>query len=88
MAADSLKPAGIYFGTRSGRVFASNNDGDSWKQIGEGLPPVTSVKAAVVGTPSRASAPKRVAARKASHRARPSRVASRAKAPASRRARR
>jgi len=72
MCADSLKPAGIYFGTRSGKVFASNNDGTSWQQIAEGLPPITSVKAAVVET-SRASAPKR----KAAHRATTRRTAAR-----------
>jgi hypothetical protein len=65
MCADSLNPAGIYFGTRSGKVFASNNDGTSWKQIAEGLPPVTSVKAAVVGEKSRASSPRRTTARRA-----------------------
>jgi hypothetical protein len=48
MHADSLSPAGIYFGTRSGKVYGSANDGDSWMLIREGLPPVTCVKAAVV----------------------------------------
>jgi photosystem II stability/assembly factor-like uncharacterized protein len=48
MHADSLSPAGIYFGTRSGKVFGSADDGDSWMLIREGLPPVTCVKAAVV----------------------------------------
>ncbi|MSO19102.1 MAG: exo-alpha-sialidase, partial [Acidobacteria bacterium] len=36
MAADSLSPAGIYFGTRSGKLFASRNDGTSWEMIAEG----------------------------------------------------
>jgi photosystem II stability/assembly factor-like uncharacterized protein len=45
---DSADPAGVYFGTRSGRVYASADDGDSWSQVHEGLPPVVCVKAAVV----------------------------------------
>lgn len=49
MAADTLDPAGIYFGTRSGRVYGSNDEGKSWQLLQEGLPPVVCVKAAVVG---------------------------------------
>jgi len=49
MAVDSLEPAGIYFGTRSGQIYASPDDGKNWERIAEGLPPVVCVKAAVVG---------------------------------------
>jgi hypothetical protein len=49
MGTDTLAPAGIYFGTRSGRVYGSNNDGNSWQLILDGLPPVVCVRAAVVG---------------------------------------
>jgi photosystem II stability/assembly factor-like uncharacterized protein len=49
MAADSLNPAGIYFGTRSGKVYGSADNGNSWKLILDDVPPVTCVKAAVVG---------------------------------------
>jgi photosystem II stability/assembly factor-like uncharacterized protein len=49
LAADSLHPAGVYFGTRSGKVYGSENSGKSWQLIMEGLPPVVCVKAAVVG---------------------------------------
>jgi photosystem II stability/assembly factor-like uncharacterized protein len=48
MAADTHDPAGIYFGTRSGKVFASANAGDSWKEIADALPSICCVKAAVV----------------------------------------
>jgi len=48
MTPDSMKRAGIYFGTRSGKVYASANNGDSWKLIAEGLPPIVCVKAAVI----------------------------------------
>ena len=48
MTADSLDPAGIYFGTRAGKLFGSANEGGAWQLIVEGLPPITCVKAAVV----------------------------------------
>ena len=49
LAADSHDPAGLYFGTRSGKLFASANGGDSWKEIADALPSICCVKAAVVG---------------------------------------
>ncbi len=48
MDADDAEDAGIYFGTRSGKVFASADSGDSWMLVREGLPPVVCVKAATV----------------------------------------
>jgi hypothetical protein len=48
LTADSMNPAGIYFGTRSGKIFGSNDDGDSWSEIADGLPPVVCVKSAVM----------------------------------------
>jgi photosystem II stability/assembly factor-like uncharacterized protein len=48
MAVDSLDPVGVYFGTRSGKLFASADEGKSWSVLSEGLPPVVCVKAAVV----------------------------------------
>jgi photosystem II stability/assembly factor-like uncharacterized protein len=48
MSADDLRPAGIYFGTRNGKLFGSNDAGESWKSIAEGLPPVVCVKTSVV----------------------------------------
>lgn len=50
LATDSLDPAGVYFGTRSGKVFASADEGAKWKLVVDGLPPVTCVKTAVVGS--------------------------------------
>lgn len=47
-AGPSDGPAGVYFGTRSGRVWASADDGNSWELVAEGLPPVTCVKASVL----------------------------------------
>jgi hypothetical protein len=46
---DSCSTAGLYFGTRSGKLFASRDEGDSWQALAEGLPPIVCVKAAVVG---------------------------------------
>ena len=48
MGTDSTKPLGIYFGTRSGKVFASRDEGASWTCIQDGLPPIVCVRAAVV----------------------------------------
>jgi len=56
MAADSLHPAGIYFGTRSGKLYASANEGNSWRLIADGLPAITCVKAAVLGAARKARA--------------------------------
>jgi photosystem II stability/assembly factor-like uncharacterized protein len=49
LTADTHDKAGIYFGTRSGKVYASNDDGDSWSAIADALPSITCVKAFVVG---------------------------------------
>jgi hypothetical protein len=43
---DGQDPAGLYFGTRTGEVYASTDDGDSWRLIAQHLPPVMSVRAA------------------------------------------
>ena len=48
MSTDSLAPVGVYFGTRSGKVFASADEGESWTTLADGLPPVVAVKTAVV----------------------------------------
>lgn len=44
MAGDSRDPAGIYFGTNSGSVFASLDEGDSWDEIARHLPTILSVE--------------------------------------------
>ncbi len=45
MAADQLDPGGIYFGTSSGSIYASNDLGESWQEIARGLPRIMSVEA-------------------------------------------
>ncbi|MBA3297763.1 MAG: exo-alpha-sialidase [Acidobacteria bacterium] len=48
LAVDTLEPAGLYFGTRSGKLFGSADQGEQWTELLDGLPPVISVKVAVV----------------------------------------
>jgi len=45
MAADQLSPGGVYFGTSSGAVYATNDLGESWHEIASGLPRILSVEA-------------------------------------------
>ena len=47
-AADDAGSVGLYFGTRGGEVYASLDDGESWRALAEHLPPVLSVRVAVV----------------------------------------
>lgn len=44
MAADTADPAGVYFGTNSGSVFASTDEGRTWSEIARHLPTVLSVE--------------------------------------------
>ncbi len=44
MAGDTADPAGIYFGTNTGSVFASRDEGESWDEIARHLPTVLSVE--------------------------------------------
>jgi photosystem II stability/assembly factor-like uncharacterized protein len=55
MAVDSLDPVGVYFGTRNGKLFGSNDEGKSWSELADGLPPVVSVKATRVSLPRKKS---------------------------------
>jgi len=48
-AADTNEPAGVYFGTRNGEVYASGDEGESFARIAEQLPDVLCVRAAVIG---------------------------------------
>src|SRR5438445_9262255 len=44
MSVDSLDPAGVYFGTRSGKLFGSADSGKRWSALLDGLPPILAVK--------------------------------------------
>jgi photosystem II stability/assembly factor-like uncharacterized protein len=48
MAVDTMPSAGIYFGTNTGQLYASKDDGDSWHRIKDDLPPISSVSAIVI----------------------------------------
>ena len=48
MTVDSFDPVGIYFGTRSGKLFSSSDEGRTWEKMLEGLPPVVCIRNAVV----------------------------------------
>ena len=44
MAGDARDPAGLYFGTNSGSVFASLDEGENWHEVATHLPTVLSVE--------------------------------------------
>ena len=44
MATDRLEPAGVYFGTSTGHLYASADEGDEWTCIAENMPPIYSVE--------------------------------------------
>lgn len=48
LTVDDARTAGVYFGSRSGEVYASPDEGDSWHRVVEHLPDVMSVRAATV----------------------------------------
>jgi photosystem II stability/assembly factor-like uncharacterized protein len=48
MATDRLDPAGVYFGTNTGSLFASADEGENWTMIAQHLPTVLSVETLVV----------------------------------------
>jgi hypothetical protein len=45
MTSDAHSPAGVYFGTQGGTIFATRDSGDSWFTLADNLPPVYSVAA-------------------------------------------
>ncbi len=49
MAMDALDVPGVYFGTSTGQVFASADEGETWAEIASYLPAIASVEVAVVG---------------------------------------
>jgi hypothetical protein len=49
LATDRHDPAGIYFGTRGGKLYGSADEGERWTEIAADLPPIVCVKAAVIG---------------------------------------
>jgi hypothetical protein len=70
LSTDTLRPAGVYFGTRSGKLYASRDEGASWRLALDGLPPIVCVKSAVVGALARAKKRRTVRGAKAARRSR------------------
>ena len=48
MAIDGYDEPGVYFGTSTGQVFASADEGDTWTEIASYLPGIASVEVAIV----------------------------------------
>jgi photosystem II stability/assembly factor-like uncharacterized protein len=48
MAIDTYDVPGVYFGTSTGQLFASADEGESWREIASYLPGITSVEVAIV----------------------------------------
>jgi photosystem II stability/assembly factor-like uncharacterized protein len=46
MCTDDHEVAGVYFGSRDGTVFGSNDEGDTWNLIAEHLPDILCIRAA------------------------------------------
>ena len=44
MTVDDADPVGVYFGTTSGELWASDDEGRSWRQIAAHLPEIYSVE--------------------------------------------
>jgi photosystem II stability/assembly factor-like uncharacterized protein len=49
LTADSFDSAGIYFGTRSGKLYGSRDEGATWTEIADALPPIVCVKTGTLG---------------------------------------
>jgi hypothetical protein len=48
MAVDRLDPVGVYFGTSTGQVYGSRDEGRSWSLVADNLPSIWSVDAAII----------------------------------------
>ena len=52
MTVDCFDVPGLYFGTRSGQLFASSDEGKTWQKIADGLPPIVCLRNAWIGDAS------------------------------------
>ena len=48
MAIDTYDTPGLYFGTSTGQLFASSDEGNSWTEIAGYLPGISSVEVAIL----------------------------------------
>jgi hypothetical protein len=49
MSLDRAEPAGVYFGTTSGELWASSNEGQRWTCVARHLPEIYAVECATLG---------------------------------------
>ena len=48
MGRDDLDPVGVYFGTSTGQLYGSADEGTTWSKVADNLPPIWSVEAHVI----------------------------------------
>ena len=48
LTTDNMNDAGVYFGTTSGSLWMSDNEGNSWRQIAVHLPRILSVETGII----------------------------------------
>ena len=48
LAVDYVNQAGVYFGTTSGTLWMSDNEGNSWRQIAIHLPRILAVETGLI----------------------------------------
>jgi hypothetical protein len=48
MTTDKHDVPGVYFGTSTGQIFASADEGDTWSEIASYLPSISSVDVAIL----------------------------------------
>jgi hypothetical protein len=48
MTSDKHDQPGVYFGTSTGQVFASADEGESWTEVASYLPAISSVDVAIL----------------------------------------
>lgn len=60
LTTDACDPAGLYFGTRSGQLFSSRDEGKNWQKIHDSLPSIVCVRTAIIedGSATSAKAPR------------------------------
>ena len=49
MAVDRLDPVGVYFGTSTGQLYGSADEGRTWRLLADNLPPIWSVETLLLG---------------------------------------
>ncbi len=48
MPVDGADPIGVYVGVKTGTLFGSSDEGETWQTIAPTLPPILSAEAAII----------------------------------------